>query len=609
MPFGLFETEQRARDERPRIEPFTPEEPGAFTGVGEGIGKGFMRGGARVAQALGMATSAPFVAYDMVTGKRTSDPIFNVTTMLVDPAMEYWTPAPSDVGMAGRVLGGFAEIGLPLMAGGGNPSLLAATMGLSEGAELVKAGASPGAATAVGVIQAGTLGIGFKIPFLGRTLAQRIGFGLGSNAALGVGSRAASAVALGSAPANLRDRYDPLDAEAAIVDAVTGAVFGGIAHLGHPAVRDSALTLNAAKHLEVDSAPGKPATDDARTAHVQAMEKATDQLMRGEPVNVSEEAPRLNFEPSTIKDKAVVAFKKLVDDVAKVELPPTAVAERAAELRRMGDGAGWAEAGGKLVRDPLSGEVTGRTEWVPKEDWFAIRPKDASGRFEMSAEEIRQAVNKALAGQRLGDREKRTIGFMLEEADRMIRDQGSMEARQIAADVIDEALRFNEAADEVLLSPEQTRMIERANEIDADAVERAAIAAGDDDAAFMQSIKGILDEEGRKDARASAQPGGATQAGGDARPAGGEAGAGSRDGAQVEGEETRPVGNPRREVERMEWDAAQQVADARPDLEVVGPNGDVMPAAELMRWADEMVQVAREDAAAITAAVQCYLRS
>lgn len=35
---------------------------------------------------------------------------------------------------------------------------------------------------------------------------------------------------------------------------------------------------------------------------------------------------------------------------------------------------GWAETGGKIIRDPETGDVTGRTKWIPKSDFWKDRP-------------------------------------------------------------------------------------------------------------------------------------------------------------------------------------------------------------------------------------------
>lgn len=48
-----------------------------------------------------------------------------------------------------------------------------------------------------------------------------------------------------------------------------------------------------------------------------------------------------------------------------------------AEMRALASEIGWAEYGGRIIRDSDTGEVSGRTPWVPRSDFWPSRP-DAS---------------------------------------------------------------------------------------------------------------------------------------------------------------------------------------------------------------------------------------
>lgn len=94
------------------------------------------------------------------------------------------------------------------------------------------------------------------------------------------------------------------------------------------------------------------------------------------------------------------------------------------EIRRMADTeAGWDQEGGYMIRTPdadLGGrmEATGRTTWVPKygeTDWFDRVPRTEAGK-RPSAAEIKTAVDRALAGQKLGAMQRRVVEHMLEFA-------------------------------------------------------------------------------------------------------------------------------------------------------------------------------------------------
>lgn len=88
-----------------------------------------------------------------------------------------------------------------------------------------------------------------------------------------------------------------------------------------------------------------------------------------------------------------------------------------AELELMAGEAGWAQRGGYLLRDNDAkglggtGKVTGRTEWVPKAAWFGAMKE------RLDEKGTREAVRKALAGEKLGAKEARVIGQMLTHAE------------------------------------------------------------------------------------------------------------------------------------------------------------------------------------------------
>lgn len=566
--FGLYADEQRARDDRALVDPMGAPDPTMMQGLGEAVGKGVMRGGAKAAQAGVLAASAPFALYDRVTGARSADSVFSLSTTFVEPAIEHWTPAPSDVGSAGRILGGFSEIVLPLMAGGGNPVPLMGAMGLSEGADLVKQGASPGASAGVATISAATLGLGFKIPFLGQTLAQRLAFGVGSNVGMGAVQRGASRAVLDAsgAPKSLAERYDAFDIEALAVDALAGAVFGGFAHLVTPEVRDATLTANNAKHLEVDVAPGRPIDDVARTAHAQAMETATRQLLRGEPVNVGDVADRLAFEPSPAQDGALGRFLQMVRNVTAVELPAATVGRRepavVARARTLDPARMASLSPGdvefmNVARSIVAEDIGDRLGGVSHlrgiiESLARVYMRDGPERGRMMLDE-RAADAPASSG--FFD-EVATPGFLDELHAEITRETAAM---------------VQQAAPPVRTPETPTAPMREGADPGSD---RTALAAAPDDNAFAPAPEERLEASGTVD-----------------RPA---------------GPEDVPARTAQAEAERA---AADQVVVSMPDLEVVGPGGELMSARELLEWADSLEVIAKQEATAIEAAVNCFLRT
>lgn len=264
-----------------------------WQGTPKAIGLGTMRGGARVAQTAGLALAAPVSLYERVTDQegRYTDPYFRTLDEYATSAVDYWTPDAGTVGKAGQVLGSFAEIALPLMAGGGNPAPLIGTQTMGTAADLVREGVSAPAATAVGVLQGAATGVGFALPFFGKSLAQRMVSGVLGNVAVNASTTAAQAAVLRAAGAErTAEGFDWADPTARAVDVLTGLAFGTLAHVSAPRLKpseiDAALTANNARNFQEGSAPGKPADFEASVLHQQSMKAATEQLVAGDPVSV-----------------------------------------------------------------------------------------------------------------------------------------------------------------------------------------------------------------------------------------------------------------------------------------------------------------------------------
>jgi len=76
------------------------------------------------------------------------------------------------------------------------------------------------------------------------------------------------------------------------------------------------------------------------------------------------------------------------------------------ELRRMADAAGWTEIGGRLVRDRY-GNACGRTQWIPREAWFAEKPTGTGKR------DFREAVDRIELDLPLTACQRRALAHML----------------------------------------------------------------------------------------------------------------------------------------------------------------------------------------------------
>lgn len=282
----------------------------AFTGMAKGIGTGVMRGGVRVAQLAAMAGGGilSMLERDPSLGPRAigmyapgelTDSYFRAVDEYVNNAVDYWTPSQAEVGKAGQILGGLSEIALPLAAAGGNPALLVASQEIGQATDLARQGVDAGTAVKAGLIQGAASAVGFKLPFLGKALSTRIASGALGNLAVGAGAAAAEKGVLETGGyKELAAQYSPGDVEARAIDVLTGAAFGGLAHLAmRPSDRDAVATAANAKHFQNDTAPGHPGDVGASVAHQQALEAAIEQTLRGEPVSASAAVTQANFIP------------------------------------------------------------------------------------------------------------------------------------------------------------------------------------------------------------------------------------------------------------------------------------------------------------------------
>jgi hypothetical protein len=364
--FDLDTHGQETLAEQARLNPISIDDvaTGAFHGAGKGTGLGLMRGFARVGQTVGMAggaliqmagppvepvSSERLDAYGSdaeAARERVSDAYFGKVDEYANNAVDYWAPSHAEVGKAGQVLGGFAEIVGPLMAAGGNPALLIGTQEMGQATDLARQGVDAGTAVRAGVIQGAASAAGFKLPFLGSTLATRMASGAIGNAAVNTWAAATQRAWLESdGYKELAAQYDPNDLEARAVDVLSGLAFGGVEHLqARPGDLDAIAVANNAKHFQRDTAPGAPADLAASVAHQDALETAIDQLMKGEPVSVPAEVSQAQFTPRDRSASANARQQAFEDEFGKTSeevatgpqilraenLPP---AERAIENR------------------------------------------------------------------------------------------------------------------------------------------------------------------------------------------------------------------------------------------------------------------------------------
>ncbi|HEX6992386.1 MAG TPA: hypothetical protein VF151_10890 [Gemmatimonadales bacterium] len=155
-------------------------------------------------------------------------------------------------------------------------------------------------------------------------------------------------------------------------------------------------------------------------------------------------------------------------------------------LKGMAEGElGWAQIGGRHQGGPLG--VPNFTKWIPRADWWMARPDKR-----MNEPKMREAVRKALAGEKLKPAEQRAVDFMVQVANDRIaasQDMGTERFNLVSRELT------RERVEPTTTNVVDTNAVARATERDADAVERAAMQHADDDAAFMREIRRINGEE------------------------------------------------------------------------------------------------------------------
>jgi hypothetical protein len=370
-------------DRRARLRSTQDVEPGVFANFLPGTGAVAMRLAAEAARAGSMALSVVPRAIDELTAftmgtappfKRleATERYFKFHDEVFGSAVDYWTPKPNEVGVAAEVAGSLFAM-LPMVMA--SPALAVASQQLSIAEGLVRRhpDVTAGQAQAVGAAQAIGLGFGIWAPILGNSLATRVLVGgAGANLVQGVATRAVSgAVLQGTEAAKEFEAFDP---QYVTLDVLLGLAFGAYAHISpaqraqgaaawaqleqfmgraKPSEVDALAVLRTAQHLNEDSLPGKPATDDAVRTHVAKLRSTIDSLARDHPVDVERtDVPRetsvrdqqnqadglrtgldLRVDPRFSPDPAKEAAAREVADAMTAEAPRIQAEEGLTQLR------------------------------------------------------------------------------------------------------------------------------------------------------------------------------------------------------------------------------------------------------------------------------------
>lgn len=264
---------------------------------------------------------------------------------LAEQQVKRLTPDAATTGTAGQVLhglfdmGGQAFVGTLLSGPAGGAAAVTALQGFSEFERLTAQGVDFRTAQEAGLVQGVTAGAGTLIPMslglrAGGALAESVGaqlartgesavrnvaatavraapdiaYAAGTNIAFGMAQRGLTAKTLRDGGYNeMADQYDVFDRQSIAIDAVLGVAFGGVGRFLNargesaatpefsPADVDAALAANASHHAEIDVAPGVPVNVLSRDAHVQALQKAMNDVSQGRAVDVASIAEPASF--------------------------------------------------------------------------------------------------------------------------------------------------------------------------------------------------------------------------------------------------------------------------------------------------------------------------
>lgn len=264
---------------------------------------------------------------------------------LAEQQVKRLTPDAATTGTAGQVLhglfdmGGQAVLGTLLSGPAGGAAAVTSLQGFSEFERLTAQGVDFRTAQEAGLVQGVTAGAGTLIPMslglrAGGALAESVGaqlvrtgesavrnvaatavraapdiaYAAGTNIAFGMAQRGLTAKTLRDGGYNeMAAQYDVFDRQSIAIDAVLGVAFGGVGRFLNargetastpefsPAEVDAALAANASHHAEIDVAPGVPVNVLSRDAHIQALQKAMNDVIQGRAVDVASIAEPASF--------------------------------------------------------------------------------------------------------------------------------------------------------------------------------------------------------------------------------------------------------------------------------------------------------------------------
>jgi hypothetical protein len=255
----------------------------------------------------------------------------------------------------GALIGG--AIGGPAGAFAGMVTLPSAIQGYSaKRMGETYEGLDPTTATYKGLLEGGATAAGIALPGgFGAKTAISMAVGAATNVGVGMAQRYSTQQLLEARgyPEQAK-QYETFDKTSIATDLILGLAFGGLHARGKaaeaarageppapttpnipPSVVDEALATNKQQHLEIDTAPGVPLDPQSRTVHGKAIDKAIQDVMADEPVDVSQTGiDSAEFVPNRAVMEAQVA--RAIEEEGSLRTTLDAVDELRAELESRG---------------------------------------------------------------------------------------------------------------------------------------------------------------------------------------------------------------------------------------------------------------------------------
>ncbi|EGT7582575.1 hypothetical protein JE599_001894 [Salmonella enterica] len=334
---------------------------GLASAVPEGIGAGVLKTGEGLLGFLEPGTDALSSAFNAI-GIKDNGPEWShyLRNRLANYTARI-APDPYTTGAAGQLVYSLFSQAVPMVAGAyfGGPVGAASLSGLAEGVNTydsdtlsgIDAGTAQGHALISGATVAAMSIVPFHAgklkvaePFLNNVATQAEKWGWSrpaaniirsvlphantvidnaiGNAALGIASRGFSSDLLRAHGYDwMANQYEAYDKWAMASDVIMSLGFGHFSKLGM-AIRDGIrqrdidAALTAAQHVfsETDAAPGMPVNVMSRDAHTQALNKAWNDVMSGDPVDVEGLVAHAEFLPKTGADRLAAGIREAMSD-------------------------------------------------------------------------------------------------------------------------------------------------------------------------------------------------------------------------------------------------------------------------------------------------------